>query len=273
LKELLIRSVTGLVYGLTLIGSVLIHPLVFLIVYLGITILAVNEFTSLSTRKKTKPQRISSIILSALTFLILFLYHYIELVSVSFLIIPFLVLLIFIIELVRNKPRPFANLSMTFLAFLYVGLPLSLFNEMVFSTYSESYSHQLIVFLFMVLWVNDSGAYLVGKAIGRNKLFERISPKKTWEGLIGGLILAYTVTAIFGPYFDIIPRAHQWFIAGSIVIFGTFGDLAESMWKRSIGIKDSGKVLPGHGGWLDRLDSLLFAVPAVYIITIALNNL
>jgi len=111
----------------------------------------------------------------------------------------------------------------------------------------------------------------VGRLLGRNKLFERISPKKTWEGLLGGLVIAFVVTGIFGKFFTEIPRLHQWVITGIIVIFGTFGDLTESLWKRSIGIKDSGKALPGHGGWLDRLDSILLAVPAV-VITINLLN-
>lgn len=123
----------------------------------------------------------------------------------------------------------------------------------------------------MVIWINDSGAYLSGVLIGKTKLIERISPKKTWEGLIGGFILAFIATAIFGRLFTEIPRIDQWIITAVIVIFGTFGDLVESMWKRSIGVKDSGNALPGHGGWLDRMDSILFAVPSVFITIIILN--
>lgn len=272
MRELLIRSATGLVYGLLLIGSALLHPIAFLIVYLVITVLAVLEFSQLGSINKIQPQILSTILLSAITFLVLFFNRYSGLGLNYLLIIPVLVILALIIEIFRNKNHPIMNLGLTYLGFIYVGVPMALFTRIVYNPYSDTFNPQLLIFLLMVIWLNDTGAYLVGKVIGRNKLFERISPKKTWEGLIGGIVVALIATAVFGPYFDLIPRPHQWIFTAGIVILGTFGDLTESMWKRAIGVKDSGNALPGHGGWLDRLDSLLFAVPAVYIISVILNN-
>jgi len=271
LKELFIRSATGLVFGLFLLGSILLHPLAFLGVYLLVTVLCMNEFLLVSKNEEAKPLRFPILILVALAFTIRFFHHYTSL-STSFLLIPLsFIIFLYIIELFRKEQRPFLNLAMAFLGLIYVGLPMVLLNELVFNPYSAEYSPQLLFFLLMVIWLNDTGAYFVGRLLGRNKLFERISPKKTWEGLLGGLVIAFVVTGIFGKFFTEIPRLHQWVITGIIVIFGTFGDLTESLWKRSIGIKDSGKALPGHGGWLDRLDSILLAVPAV-VITINLLN-
>ena len=174
-------------------------------------------------------------------------------------------------QLFRKGDKPFLNLAMIFMGFIYIGLPMILINELFYNPYTIGYSAELLIFFFMVIWLNDTGAYLVGSLIGRTKLAERISPKKTWEGLIGGLLFAFLVCGLFGRFFTDIPRFDQWVITGIIVIFGTFGDLLESVWKRSLGIKDSGKILPGHGGWLDRLDSILLAVPAVYITITILN--
>ncbi len=271
MKEFLIRSITGLIYVLLLVGSLLLHPLAFLGVYLLITLLCMNEFLLLSRKEGLKPLRIPAILLVATTFIISFFRHYAELSSLYFILIPAFILFLYIIELFRKGKNPFLNLAMIFLGLIYIGLPMALLNELVYSPYVNGYSSQLLIFLFMVLWLNDTGAYIIGRVLGRNKLLERISPKKTWEGLAGGLVIAFLVTGFFGRFFTDIPRTDQWVITLIIVFFGTIGDLVESLWKRSLGIKDSGKVLPGHGGWLDRLDSILLAVPAVFITVTILN--
>ena len=273
MKELLIRSATGLVYGLLLIGSLLIHPFAFLGVYLLITILCTDEFLKVSRYEGAAPLRFPALIIVALAFIINFLRHYGSLSDRALLLIPVLIICLFIIELIRREQKPFLNLAMTLLALIYASIPLILFSELVYSPYTTGYSFQLPVFLLMVIWLNDTGAYLVGRVLGRHKLFERISPKKTWEGLIGGFIIAFIITAVFGTLYTEIPRPDQWIITGIIVVFGTIGDLVESLWKRSLGIKDSGKALPGHGGWLDRLDSIIFATPAVVITVNIINSI
>jgi phosphatidate cytidylyltransferase len=118
----------------------------------------------------------------------------------------------------------------------------------------------------IILWSNDTGAYLSGRALGRTKLFERISPNKTWEGFIGGVLLAMGVAFGLSYWFGTLTKLEWVMIAAIIGIFGTLGDLVESMLKRSLGIKDSGSILPGHGGFLDRFDGLLIAAPLVYIL-------
>lgn len=271
MKELVIRSITGLLYGLLLVGSLLLHPIAFLVVYLSLAIFSIDEFIKLSRREGISPLRIPAIIFVASAFIIGFFYHYASLSKVFFLILPVQILFIYILELFRKKESPFLNLSMIFLGLIYVGLPMVLLNELIYSPYSVGYSPQLLLFLFLVIWINDTGAYIIGKLTGKHKLIKRVSPKKTWEGFAGGLTVALLATGFLGIYFTDIPRLDQWFLTLIIIIFGTLGDLVESLWKRSLGIKDSGKALPGHGGWLDRLDSILLAVPAVYITIMIIN--
>lgn len=265
MKSLLTRTITGLVYGLLLVGSVILHPLAFLVVYIIITLLTLYEFYSLARGAGIYLQIIAGIFTGAAIFLITFLHNYYGISSGWYLLIPIFIIIILISELFRKKENPFISLSVLFMGLIYIVLPLTLINLLLFSSYSTSYSFELLIFLFMVLWVYDTGAYLTGSIIGRKKLYERLSPKKTWEGLIGGMALALIANAAFGGFFDQIPVMDRWLLAIVIIISGTFGDLFESMWKRSLGIKDSGKSLPGHGGWLDRLDSILFAVPSVYL--------
>jgi phosphatidate cytidylyltransferase len=131
-------------------------------------------------------------------------------------------------------------------------------------TFTDTYSYQIILGFFILLWTNDTGAYLSGKYFGKHKLFERISPKKTWEGSIGGGILTLAFAYVLSIYFTNL-NITNWLIIGVLIaVFGGLGDLVESMLKRSLGIKDSGKLLPGHGGILDRFDGLLLSVPFVY---------
>jgi len=176
-------------------------------------------------------------------------------------------LLTFIIELFRKNDTPFVNVAYTLLGVLYIVLPFAMLFHLGFYTnnsFSEHYSYQIILGIFILLWTNDTGAYLSGRFFGKHKLFERISPKKTWEGAIGGGILALIVAYVISIYFTNLTLT-DWIITGAlIVVFGDLGDLIESMLKRSFGIKDSGKLLPGHGGILDRFDALLLAVPFVY---------
>jgi phosphatidate cytidylyltransferase len=152
---------------------------------------------------------------------------------------------------------------------LYVVLPLSLINVLAFTQFS-CFSDKAAFFavplsIYIFIWINDTAAYLSGITLGKHKLFPRISPKKSWEGAIGGALA--TVASAFGvAHFFTFMNVWQWVgMALVVVVFGTFGDLTESMMKRHLSIKDSGHILPGHGGILDRLDSMLFAIPAVVV--------
>ena len=160
---------------------------------------------------------------------------------------------------------------------MYIALPFSLLNVLAFTATPNgqiSFNTLLPLSVFVFLWVNDTGAYCVGSLLGRHKLFPRISPGKSWEGCIGGAVFVLVVAYIISYYIDNgILSTLQWLGLGLVVVvFGTWGDLVESLFKRTLGIKDSGNILPGHGGMLDRFDSSLLAIPAavVYLYTLSL---
>ena len=160
---------------------------------------------------------------------------------------------------------------------MYIALPFSLLNVLAFTATPNghiSFNTLLPLSVFVFLWVNDTGAYCVGSLLGRHKLFPRISPGKSWEGCIGGAVFVLAAAYLIGEYIDMgILNTLQWLGLGLVVVvFGTWGDLVESLFKRTLGIKDSGNILPGHGGMLDRFDSSLLAIPAavVYLYTLSL---
>lgn len=169
---------------------------------------------------------------------------------------------IYLIKLyIKRDKKPFTNIAFTFLGILYVGVPFALLNLATF--FDSQYHYEIIFGCLLILWSSDSGAYFAGKNFGRRKLFERVSPKKTWEGSLGGALLALIVAYGLSTQFDIIPLWKWLCIAMIIVVGGTYGDLVESLFKRSLLIKDSGKSIPGHGGFLDRFDGLLIASPFI----------
>jgi phosphatidate cytidylyltransferase len=171
--------------------------------------------------------------------------------------------LVFIRELFKISVAPFANIAYTLVGMAFVIIPFSFFHALAYINKQGFNFHIPMAFLLM-LWANDTGAYLVGLTIGRTKLFERHSPKKTWEGFIGGVVISAGVGYIISLYFPELDWK-QWMSVGILIsCFGTLGDLVESMFKRSINVKDSGSILPGHGGLLDRFDGLLLAAPIVY---------
>ena len=173
-----------------------------------------------------------------------------------------LVFLIFIAELYTKATNPFRNIAFTILGIVYVAVPFSLLNYLV--TYTGTYSYELLFGFFFILWSNDSGAYLAGSAFGKRKLFPRVSPGKSWEGSIGGAIASYIVVFIISKWYTGFSIIDWMVIAAILIVIGTLGDLVESLYKRSKNVKDSGKLLPGHGGILDRFDSLLMATPFVF---------
>jgi phosphatidate cytidylyltransferase len=179
-----------------------------------------------------------------------------------------------ITKLYSKDEKPFDSLAHTFFPVLYVGLPLCLFPFAAFSHTGLStllphncgvFSPGIIIGFFALIWANDTGAYLAGITFGRHRLFERISPKKSWEGFVGGVIFAAVLGWLLSGWLGVVSGIHWVAIALIVSIFGTYGDLVESMLKRSVGAKDSGNIMPGHGGFLDRFDSALVAFPAVYL--------
>jgi phosphatidate cytidylyltransferase len=168
----------------------------------------------------------------------------------------------FLFALYKHKTRhPIISLGLTLLGLVYIAFPLSLVNVIAFK--NGEYSYVLIIGVLLAQWANDTGAYLVGKTMGKTKLFESISPNKTWEGTIGGGLISIGVLYIYSLYFTEINNIEWIGLAVIVSIFGSYGDLIESLFKRKLAIKDSGTFIPGHGGFLDRFDGLLFALPFV----------
>ena len=179
---------------------------------------------------------------------------------------------VFIAELYRNKTAPTKNIAFTILGILYIAIPYSLLVDMSLmknfttQTTSSGFEGAKILCLFLLVWGNDTGAYFSGKYLGKRKLFERISPNKTWEGFFGGVITAILVGQFLCPYVTDGPCAPDWLILSLLIpVFATLGDLAESLIKRDLKIKDSGTIIPGHGGFLDRFDGLVFTIPVIYL--------
>src|SRR6202000_3479050 len=177
-------------------------------------------------------------------------------------LLPVFAGLVFIFELFRRTTAPFTNIAFTFLGIIFTIIPFSLFHALAFLR--GGYNFHLPMAFLIMLWTNDTGAYLSGRLLGKHKLWERHSPKKTWEGFIGGVLLAIGASAILAHYYPEIGLIQWMVVAACIGIVGTLGDLVESMFKRSINIKDSGGILPGHGGLLDRFDGLLLSAPIVF---------
>jgi phosphatidate cytidylyltransferase len=265
LKKLITRTITGLVLVLVMLTAILVSEYSYAILFLVILIGALTEFSGLFQQSEVRPNIWLSYIVSLALFSISFFIAKGILEPRFLLVILPLLLMIMAAEMYRKIEKPVENIAATIFSIIYLALPLSLVSFLVFpeNMNGRGYTPKLLVALFAIIWIYDSGAYLFGVSIGKHRLLERISPKKSWEGAIGGTLTA-VVASCFIPNF--IPEIHitHWItISILIVVSSTFGDLTESMFKRYFGIKDSGNILPGHGGVLDRFDSLFFAAPVV----------
>ena len=274
MSNLITRTITGGIFVILVVGSILLNHYLFSIVFFVFTILGVAEFYTIVGKEQFKPQRNVGIIISAIVYIFA---AYISIcnhtISLLFFLIP-LLFIPFIIELFRNKPFPIANLSATLLGIIYVAIPLSLLNFIPNLSFETGvYNKGILLGLFILIWTNDTFAYLVGVKFGKNRLFERISPKKSWEGSIGGLVFSMIAAYFLSVFYKELSCLEWIGMAIIIVVFGTLGDLTESMFKRSLNIKDSGNILPGHGGILDRLDALFFSVPFVFFYLILIDLL
>jgi phosphatidate cytidylyltransferase len=181
--------------------------------------------------------------------------------DVFFLVFPLSSIIYFIKLYKKSDIKPFTNIAYTFLGILYVAVPFSLLHIIAFCT--GTYRFEIVTGILLLTWASDTGGYFAGTMFGKTSLFKRISPKKSWEGFIGGAILTLAIAFLLSVFADIFPL-WKWMTIGLLtVIAGTYGDLVESLFKRSIQIKDSGASLPGHGGFLDRFDALLLSVPFI----------
>jgi len=266
LSQFAVRTFTGVIVVLLIIASVIFHPVVFEVFFMILVALGLWEFYTLIEKTGIKVNKFSGTLLGLSIFITNAIIA-LNWISPKILVINFFfVFLIYIMALYRKYPEPFTTLAYTFLGVIYVAIPLSLISYIPNPSFQPgTYQYSLVLGFFIFNWVNDSGAYLVGSKFGKHKLFERISPRKTWEGLTGGVLftlLSAWVLSLF--FFDLI--LIQWIgMAVIVIFFSTYGDLLESVLKRSINKKDSGSLLPGHGGILDRFDGVLVSAPFVFI--------
>ena len=263
------RTITGALFVLVIVGSALWNYWVFTSVIGLFMILGLWEFYDLINRKGICSDKIAGTIIGIAIFLITFL-HNSDIINTRITYILFFFLfsvsiLVFFTELYRRSKYPFRNIANTFLGIIYIAIPFSLLISLTCFTEGDTESPAFPIFFFCILWTYDTFAYLIGVKFGKHKLFERISPKKSWEGVIAGLLFSFILAIVFSEYYFFLSLVQWLILALIIVIFGTLGDLTESMLKRSIDCKDSGTFFPGHGGILDRFDSVLLSVPFVFI--------
>ena len=261
------RALTGVVYAVAVTGCTLWGPLTFGLLFTLISALTVHELGALIKHNgKAEPNQLLPAVAAACLFLAT-MGCCTRPSGGQHLFLPYIALLIclLIAELYLKKADPISNWACTMLSQVYVALPFALLNVLAYHPTPQgtiAYNPILPLSVFVILWLNDSGAYCVGVLLGRHRLFPRISPKKSWEGSIGGGIIALIGSLVFARYFHFLSPGKWLGLAVVVVVFGAWGDLVESLFKRQLGLKDSGHVLPGHGGWLDRMDSMLLAVPA-----------
>lgn len=282
MKNFITRAITGVLFVAIMVAG-FIQPLTMILLFALITGLALWEYTGLVNQ-------VENVTVNRFISTVAGVYFFIAIAGINSgyiqtnaVFVPYLltVVYLFISELYARNTNAINDWAYTMLGQMYIALPLAMINVLAFRQSADgltTYYFLLPLSVFVFLWINDTGAYCTGSLIGRHKLFPRISPGKTWEGSVGGGVLVVAVAAVTGYWENRLMgmaglSVAEWMGLGLvIVVFGTWGDLVESLFKRTLGVKDSGRMLPGHGGMLDRFDSSLMAIPAavVYLYSITL---
>ena len=268
------RTFTAVWIVIFVLGGFWLHPVSFFLT--GLLILAGGQYEYYLMIRNTgiRPQMISGIFAGTALYTISTLVAASMIPAKYFLLMLLITAIIMIIELYRKEEKPFDSLAHTFFAVIYIAVPVSLFPFSAFSRTGLSsllphdsmiFSPGIVVGFFLILWANDTGAYITGVLLGRHRLMERISPKKSWEGFFGGALTAVLTAWLLSRWLE-VAGAGEWIVIAVIIsCAGTFGDLIESMLKRNMGVKDSGTIMPGHGGFLDRFDSAVVSFPLVFL--------
>jgi phosphatidate cytidylyltransferase len=256
------RLITGILGSAGIITAICLGEWTYFLVFLIIVLFTLLEFYKLVGLDGLAPQKAYGTLCGVLIYCLSFFIEKGSLPGKYYILIFPLISCVYMIKLYKKFERkPFTNIAFTFLGIFYVAIPFALLNIAVYE--DGQYNYEIIFGCLFILWASDTGAYFAGTRFGKRKLFERISPKKSWEGFIGGAVLALIFVFGLSRFFESL-TLQQWIIVGIIIIIGgTFGDLIESLLKRSIEIKDSGDSLPGHGGFLDRFDGLLISAPFI----------
>lgn len=262
MNNLIQRSITGAIFAFVVLGSIIWDPYAQAIVFSVFMVLGLLEFYNLFSKHSfVQVSKEIGIFIGLFIFSLLVGVSLEWLPQISILFIFPLFFTLILAEMWRKKEHPLINISVLVFGIIYVVIPFFLTIDL--NLRNTSFLPN-VVGMYLLIWTNDTFAYLSGRLFGKTKLFERISPKKTWEGTVGGVIFTLVLGYIIGAYINEGDELF-WIISALIIApCAIFGDLLESLFKRSLNIKDSGKILPGHGGILDRFDAALFAIPFFY---------
>jgi phosphatidate cytidylyltransferase len=269
LKNITQRTVSGILYLIIIIGSLFLGGFAFGAVFLLMGLLALVEYYSMNGLTGFSLNTIHGLFAGTVIYILAFLIasQVIELRYLSLIVL--IPVLLFILTLYLQRPGFTKNLPLILLGVCYIFIPLALMQYLAFPLGNgHLYTHRIVLGILILVWINDTGAYITGITLGRHKLIPRISPKKSWEGLIGGTLLTFLPALWMNRFMGMLSLPDWMVLAAIVSVFGVYGDLAESLMKRIAGIKDSGNLIPGHGGVLDRMDSILFVMPvsAVYLL-------
>ncbi len=279
MKNLFKRILSGAIYIALIVTAILLldnSPVMYLLVFSLLIVLGIGEMITMAKEDDTQSWLVNIIdMLGGAGLFVAFYMHYegetIQSRAMWLLPVAAYLLLRTIVQLYRPRQNALHSLERSFFSLGYVALPVALLNVIMSIT-----APRLLLGVFMFIWLYDTGAYCFGVMLGRHRLFERISPKKSWEGLIGGVAVcvagAFATHYWFDEFFQ-VPDLNTWVgLSVVVAVFSTFGDLVESLIKRTVGVKDSGHIMPGHGGILDRIDSLLLVLPAVLIYLLLIDR-
>lgn len=277
MKNLIKRILSGAIYIALIVAAILLldnSPVMYLLVLSLLIVMGISEMITMAKDDATQSWLVNIVdMLGGVGLFVAFYLHYeVGWMQRSMWLLPIVTYLLLrtIVQLYRPRQNALHSLERSFFSIGYVALPLALLNCIMSIT-----APRLLLGVFMFIWLYDTGAFCVGMLLGRHRLFERISPKKSWEGVIGGIAVcvagAFATHYWFDEFFQ-VPDLNTWVNLSVVVaVFSTFGDLVESLIKRTVGVKDSGNIMPGHGGILDRIDSLLLVAPAVLLYLLLLN--
>lgn len=265
MKNFLTRAISAFWFAGILIFCILFHKLTFIGLFLILMLFCIYEFNRLIKLKSAFPYIIGLMMFVFGNIFNMEEVPYIELFRYVGVLLFLTIFVTFVSILFYKKEEVVNHLGKIFLSVIYIAVPFTLIAQIPFLNSNIQYVNTTILGVFLLIWTNDTFAYIIGSNFGKHKLLKRISPNKTIEGFIGGMMAAFLGSYFLSHYFDSL-TSNQWFVIALIVsTFGVLGDLIESMFKRQAGVKDSGTFIPGHGGFLDRLDSVIFAAPFIFI--------
>ena len=265
MRKLSKRALSGFIFVSVLVFSILFNKITFNGLFFILMLFCLYEFTKMIQLKSVFPYLIGTLLFIFGNILNAKDGPYLLFIKISGVLLFLTIFITFASILFAKKEEVISHLGKIFLSIIYIVVPFTLMVQIPFLNTQYGYVNSIILGVFILIWTNDTFAFLIGKNIGKHKLLERISPNKTIEGFIGGLVFTFLASFILANLFPSLSVIQWTVIAGIVSIFGVLGDLIESMFKRQAGVKDSSNFIPGHGGFLDRFDSVIFAAPFIFI--------